>query len=121
MGFNKLICITRGCYSQIVMGRNLVKCLQSWMHYTGLGTVAKEIQIYVGYNNWLYHYVQGWFNALRNEVYDRNILVTNLCPGPVFSNILKDSFTEQSGKVLDVYNMLYTRVENQHLAQLPQT
>ncbi|WAR18269.1 DHRS7-like protein [Mya arenaria] len=48
------------------------------------------------------HAIQGWFNALRMEMYSRNISVTNLCPGPVFSNLLKGSFTEKTGEVLDV-------------------
>lgn len=46
------------------------------------------------------HAIQGWFNSLRAEVYDRNITVTNICPGPVFSNILKGSFTGKSGEML---------------------
>ncbi|XP_069116277.1 dehydrogenase/reductase SDR family member 7-like [Argopecten irradians] len=44
------------------------------------------------------HAVQGWFDALRVEIGDKNIHVTNVCPGPVFSNILAVAFTEKEGE-----------------------
>lgn len=44
------------------------------------------------------HAIQGWFDSLRLEVYENNIHVTNLCPGPVFSNLLNIAFTEEIGK-----------------------
>ncbi|XP_033734584.1 dehydrogenase/reductase SDR family member 7-like [Pecten maximus] len=44
------------------------------------------------------HALQGWFDALRIEVGDKNIHVTNVCPGPVFSNILAVAFTENEGE-----------------------
>lgn len=43
------------------------------------------------------HAIQGWFDSLRVELYDRNISVTNLCPGPVHSNIQNNSFSEKQG------------------------
>ncbi|XP_060077883.1 dehydrogenase/reductase SDR family member 7-like [Ylistrum balloti] len=46
------------------------------------------------------HAVQGWFDALRVEVGEKNIYVTNICPGPVFSNILAVAFTENAGEEL---------------------
>ncbi|XP_053376864.1 dehydrogenase/reductase SDR family member 7-like [Mercenaria mercenaria] len=48
------------------------------------------------------HALQGWFDCLRVEMFPRNITVTNICPGPVFSNLLKGSFTENSGELLGV-------------------
>jgi short-subunit dehydrogenase len=33
------------------------------------------------------------------ETFDKNIAVTLLCPGPVFSNILDTAFTGKSGEV----------------------
>nr|XP_022329120.1 dehydrogenase/reductase SDR family member 7-like [Crassostrea virginica] len=46
------------------------------------------------------HAIQGWFSTLGVEMFDRNIAVTLLCPGPVFSNILDTAFTGQAGKEL---------------------
>lgn len=46
------------------------------------------------------HALQGWFNGLRPEVYEHNIKVTNICPGPVFSNLLDDAFTGKPGESL---------------------
>lgn len=51
------------------------------------------------------HALQGWFSCLRVEMFPRNIAVTNICPGPVFSNLLKTSFTEKSGELLGVEMM----------------
>lgn len=47
------------------------------------------------------HALQGWFSCLRIEVFERNVAVTTICPGPVFSNLLKESFTEDPNKVLN--------------------
>ncbi|KAH3859181.1 dehydrogenase/reductase SDR family member 7-like [Dreissena polymorpha] len=44
------------------------------------------------------HALQGWFDCLRIEMFPK-IHVTNLCPGPVFSNLLKDALTEKKGEV----------------------
>ncbi|XP_063235766.1 dehydrogenase/reductase SDR family member 7 isoform X2 [Bacillus rossius redtenbacheri] len=42
------------------------------------------------------HALHGYFNSLRNEKMGSNLTVTILCPGPVFTNFLSESFT---GKV----------------------
>lgn len=44
------------------------------------------------------HAIQGYFNSLRNEKLGSNLAVTLLCPGPVFSNFLAESFTAKSGE-----------------------
>lgn len=46
------------------------------------------------------HAIQGWFDCLRAEVFYENIQVTNICPGPVFSNILDTAFTDKTGQEL---------------------
>ncbi|XP_021379907.1 dehydrogenase/reductase SDR family member 7-like isoform X2 [Mizuhopecten yessoensis] len=46
------------------------------------------------------HAIQGWFDSLRVEMIDKNVSVTNICPGPVFSNILAVAFTENEGEEL---------------------
>lgn len=48
--------------------------------------------------DWFF-FCQGWFDSLRLEAAEHNIAVTNLCPGPVFSNLLDIAFTEEVGKV----------------------
>ncbi|PNF34814.1 hypothetical protein B7P43_G03781 [Cryptotermes secundus] len=44
------------------------------------------------------HALHGYFNALRSEKILSNINVTLLCPGPVFSNFLAESFTDRPGE-----------------------
>jgi len=44
--------------------------------------------------------VQGYFESLRNEMRGKNIGITMLCPGPVFSGILKEAFTSKKGAVI---------------------
>ncbi|XP_048733857.2 dehydrogenase/reductase SDR family member 7-like [Ostrea edulis] len=44
------------------------------------------------------HAIQGWFSCLAVETFDRNIAVTILCPGPVFSNIRDTAFTGKPGE-----------------------
>lgn len=44
------------------------------------------------------HAIQGYFNSLRNEKLGSHLAVTLLCPGPVFSNFLAESFTAKSGE-----------------------
>ena len=39
-------------------------------------------------------------DSLRMEVYDSNILITNICPGPVQSNITAAAFTHTPGCLL---------------------
>lgn len=47
----------------------------------------------------LLYYFQGYFNALRSEKLGKNIHVTLLCPGPVFTNFLAEAFTDKDGQV----------------------
>lgn len=49
-----------------------------------------------------FYFLKGYLGALRLEKLRTNIHVTLLCPGPVFSNFLKESFTSQPGEV--IYN-----------------
>lgn len=45
------------------------------------------------------HALQGFFNSLRTELSDcPNILISNICPGPVISSIVQNAFTEELGK-----------------------
>ncbi|XP_050525504.1 dehydrogenase/reductase SDR family member 7 isoform X3 [Daktulosphaira vitifoliae] len=44
------------------------------------------------------HALHGYFGALQREKVHSNIYVTLLCPGPVFSNFLKESFTAHPGE-----------------------
>lgn len=44
------------------------------------------------------HAIQGFMDSLRMEVGSRGITVTNICPGPVQSEISLHAFTEQPGK-----------------------
>ncbi|KAG8511705.1 Dehydrogenase/reductase SDR family member 7, partial [Galemys pyrenaicus] len=47
------------------------------------------------------HALQGFFNALRAELHAYpGIVISNICPGPVQSNIGKNAFTEEITKVL---------------------
>lgn len=65
------------------------------------------------------HAVQGWFDALRIEIADKNIHVTNICPGPVFSNILDVAFTENAGQELKgKMNPMESRVKTDRCAYL---
>ena len=43
--------------------------------------------------------LQGYFNGIRPELYDKNISVTTICPGPTFSNFLEAAFTGKPGEV----------------------
>lgn len=44
------------------------------------------------------HAIHGYFDALRIEKLASNIAVTLLCPGPVHSNFLAESFTDTAGE-----------------------
>lgn len=45
-------------------------------------------------------YLKGYLGALRLEKLHTNIHITLLCPGPVFTNFLKESFTGRPGEVI---------------------
>jgi len=45
------------------------------------------------------HALHGYFEGLRNETRDKNIAITILCPGPVFTDIMKKAFTSKQGEV----------------------
>lgn len=47
--------------------------------------------------------LHGYFDSLRNETRNNGIDITIICPGPVFSPILKQAFTSQAGKVRQFY------------------
>uniref|UniRef100_K7FEU4 Dehydrogenase/reductase 7 n=1 Tax=Pelodiscus sinensis TaxID=13735 RepID=K7FEU4_PELSI len=48
------------------------------------------------------HALQGFFNSLRPELYEYpEIIISNICPGPVQSKIIHNVFTEDLSKVLD--------------------
>ncbi|XP_076445464.1 dehydrogenase/reductase SDR family member 7-like [Babylonia areolata] len=65
------------------------------------------------------HALHGSFDTLRMEVYDSNIHVTMLCPGPVFSNALKFAFTGTPGEELGVVNQpTENRMATDRCAQL---
>jgi short-subunit dehydrogenase len=42
---------------------------------------------------------QGYFESLRTEKLGTGIAITLLCPGPVFSNLLKVAATDKPGQV----------------------
>ena len=54
--------------------------------------------------NIIYH-LQGYFNSLRSEKVGTGIAITILCPGPVFSDLLKSASTEKAG---EVFYMIFT-------------
>lgn len=65
------------------------------------------------------HAIQGWFDSLRLEAFEYNIAVTNLCPGPVFSNLLDIAFTDEVGKELkEKMQPTDKRMTTQRCAQL---
>ncbi|RWS01004.1 dehydrogenase/reductase SDR family member 7-like protein [Dinothrombium tinctorium] len=48
------------------------------------------------------HALHGYFECLRLESYFRGIRITMVCPGPVFSNVLKNALTGKPGEVFGV-------------------
>jgi len=42
---------------------------------------------------------QGYFHSLAAEVFQHNISVTLVCPGPVYSNVLAVAYTDKVGEV----------------------
>ena len=42
---------------------------------------------------------QGYFHSLAAEVFQHNINVTVVCPGPVYSNALAVAYTDKIGEV----------------------
>ncbi|XP_057660774.1 dehydrogenase/reductase SDR family member 7 [Diorhabda carinulata] len=47
------------------------------------------------------HAIHGYFDSLRYEKLNKNLHITLLCPGPTFTNFLKDCFTNKEGKTLN--------------------
>jgi len=45
--------------------------------------------------------LHGYFESLRNEVRGKNVDITMICPGPVFSGVLKEAFTSKVGEKVD--------------------
>jgi len=65
------------------------------------------------------HALHGYFECLRNEIKDKNIAITMLCPGPVFSDIVKEAFTTKVGeKVNKVYQPTERRMTADRCAYL---
>lgn len=60
------------------------------------------------------HALHGYLGALRREKVHTNIHVTLLCPGPVFSNFLKESFTAQPG---EKYGLTHSPTDNRMSAE----
>lgn len=53
------------------------------------------------------HAVQGFFDSLRQEMYEHNIAVTLICPGPIKTNITKNALTGDGssfGKMGDIHD-----------------
>lgn len=53
------------------------------------------------------HAVQGFFDSLRQEMYEHNIAVTLICPGPIKTNITKNALTGDGssfGKMGDMHD-----------------
>lgn len=53
------------------------------------------------------HAVQGFFDSLRQEMYEHNISVTLICPGPIKTNITKNALTGDGtsfGKMGDMHD-----------------
>lgn len=46
------------------------------------------------------HALHGYFESIRNEYSTKDIKVTMICPGPVFSRISENSFTAKAGEKL---------------------
>ncbi|RWR98491.1 dehydrogenase/reductase SDR family member 7-like protein [Dinothrombium tinctorium] len=55
------------------------------------------------------HALHGYFEALRLESYFRGIHVTMVCAGPVFSNIVKNSFSGKHGEAFGGEHKLFEK------------
>ncbi|KAG4070076.1 hypothetical protein HA402_013736 [Bradysia odoriphaga] len=65
------------------------------------------------------HALHGYFEALRNELGSNKISITMLCPGPVFSDIVREAFTTKIGeKVNKVYQPTERRMTADRCAYL---
>jgi len=47
------------------------------------------------------HAINGYFNSLRTEKVGTGIKITILCPGPVFSDLLRSASTENAGEAMN--------------------
>jgi len=45
------------------------------------------------------YYCQGYFHCLAAEVFQHNVSVTVVCPGPVVSNVIAAAYTDKIGEV----------------------
>lgn len=62
--------------------------------------------------------LHGYFETLRVEAY-KNVKVTMLCPGPVFSRILESAFTDEPGTVVNQsHSPTSNRMSTQRCAKL---
>ncbi|XP_037042364.1 dehydrogenase/reductase SDR family member 7-like [Bradysia coprophila] len=65
------------------------------------------------------HALHGYFESLRNEIRSNKISITMLCPGPVFSDIVREAFTTKMGeKVNKVYQPTERRMTADRCAYL---
>ncbi|XP_033221333.1 dehydrogenase/reductase SDR family member 7-like [Belonocnema kinseyi] len=44
------------------------------------------------------HALHGYFESLRTEKFGKNIAITMICPGPIQTDFLRESFTEKAGE-----------------------
>ena len=53
--------------------------------------------------------MQGYFESLRTEKIGTGLNVNIICPGPVYSNLLKESATDKIGEVCLFSGLVYSR------------
>jgi hypothetical protein len=73
----------------------LLNIFVTYLHVEG---ICRRKQILRNNSNDSFFF-KGYFDALRIEKLASNITVTLLCPGPVYSNFLAESFTGRTGEV----------------------
>ncbi|XP_028677277.1 dehydrogenase/reductase SDR family member 7 isoform X1 [Erpetoichthys calabaricus] len=65
------------------------------------------------------HALQGFFNSLRTELADTpNIIISNVLPGPVQSDIVQNAFTEELGKRVPVMTDQSYKMSTQRCVRL---
>ena len=63
--------------------------------------------------------LQGYFNSLRSEKVGTGIKITILCPGPVFSDLLRSASTENAGEVSNLLNEIIVSIKKIILISYP--
>jgi hypothetical protein len=67
-----------------------------------------NLSIFVIFNssfNYSVFFWQGFFSALRSEIYQNGIAVSIVCPGPIKSAIVQNAFSEKCGEACRKYNI----------------